>query len=129
MDPVGGKSFSQSYACLRPAGRLVVYGFSAAAGKGGKRNPINSVTAFLQTSRFHPLKLMHDNVSVIGVSLGGLQTRAALLHSEIDEVFRLYGAGKIRPVIGKSFPLAQAVEAHRYIHDRKNIGKVILTIK
>jgi NADPH:quinone reductase-like Zn-dependent oxidoreductase len=31
--------------------------------------------------------------------------------------------------VGKTFPLAQAAEAHRYIHDRKNIGKVILTIK
>ena len=47
----------------------------------------------------------------------------------MDEIFRLYTAGKIRPVIGKTFSLAQAAEAHQYIHDRKNIGKVILTIK
>ena len=34
MDPIGGKSFAQSQACLGPTGRLVVYGFSAAAGDG-----------------------------------------------------------------------------------------------
>jgi NADPH:quinone reductase-like Zn-dependent oxidoreductase len=129
MDPIGGKSLSRSYECLRPTGRLVIYGFSAAIGRGGKRNLLNALTALLQTPRFHPLKLMGGNISVIGVSLGGLQARPALLQSEIDELFRLYGAGKIRPVVGKTFPLAQAAEAHRYIHDRKNIGKVILTIK
>jgi synaptic vesicle membrane protein VAT-1 len=129
MDPIGGKSFSQSYQCLGPAGRLVIYGFSAAAGNNGKRNPLKGLTAVLQTPRFHPLRLMRDNISVVGVSLGGLRARPALLQSEMDEIFRLWGAGKIGPIVGKTFPLAQAAEAHRYLHDRKNIGKVILTLK
>ena len=129
MDPIGGKTFSRSYECLGPTGRLVVYGFSAAAGNGGRRNLFHGALALAQTPRFHPLKLMGANISVIGVSLGGLQARPALLQGEVEELFRLYGAGKIRPVVGKTFPLAQAAEAHRYIHDRKNIGKVILTIK
>src|SRR5713226_5897067 len=38
MDPIGGKSFARSYQCLGPTGRLVVYGFSAAAGPEGKRS-------------------------------------------------------------------------------------------
>lgn len=129
MDAIGGKSFSRSYQCLGPTGRLVIYGLSSAAGKTGKRNPVSGLTALLQSPRFHPLKLMSDNISVIGVSLTGLKTRVALLQSEMDEIFRLWGAGKIRPVVGKTFPLARAAEAHRYIHDRKNIGKVILTVK
>jgi NADPH2:quinone reductase len=41
----------------------------------------------------------------------------------------MYGAGAIKPVIGKIFPLDQAAAAHRYIHERKNIGKVILSVK
>jgi NADPH:quinone reductase-like Zn-dependent oxidoreductase len=129
MDPIGGRSFSRSYECLCPTGRLVIYGFSVCVGKSGKRNLLRGLSGLLQTPRFHPLKLMSGNISVIGISLGGLQARPALLQGEIDEVFRLYGSGKIRPVVGKTFPLAQAAEAHRYIHDRKNIGKVILTIK
>jgi NADPH2:quinone reductase len=41
----------------------------------------------------------------------------------------MYVAGKIKPVIGKSFPLADAAAAHRFIQERKNIGKVVLTVK
>src|SRR5271156_6142118 len=38
MDPIGGKSFARSANCLGPTGRLVVYGFLAAAGGDGKKN-------------------------------------------------------------------------------------------
>jgi NADPH:quinone reductase-like Zn-dependent oxidoreductase len=58
-----------------------------------------------------------------------MQSRGALLRGELGEIFKMYAAGKIKPVIGKTFPLAQAAEAHRYIHARKNIGKVVLTLK
>jgi synaptic vesicle membrane protein VAT-1 len=129
MDPIGGKSFGSSYKCLGPTGRLVIYGFSAAAGPDGKRSWLRGLTALLQTPRFHPLKLMGQSVSVIGVNISRIQARSALVHSEMDELFRMYGAGKIKPVIGKTFPLDQAAAAHQYIHERKNIGKVILSVK
>ena len=126
MDPIGGKSFARSAKCLGPTGRLVVYGFSAAAGPDGKKSLVRGGIALAQTPRFHPLKMMSQNMAVIGVSLGRLQSRGPLLRAELDELFRMYGAGKIKPVIGKTFPLAEAAAAHRYIHDRKNVGKVIL---
>jgi NADPH:quinone reductase-like Zn-dependent oxidoreductase len=129
MDAIGGKSFARSAKCLGPMGRLVVYGFSAAAGPDGKKNLLRAGKALLETPRFHPLKLMSGNMAVIGVNLGRLQTRGAVLRGELDELFRMYTAGKIKPVIGKTFPLAEAAAAHRYIHERKNIGKVILTVK
>jgi NADPH:quinone reductase-like Zn-dependent oxidoreductase len=129
MDPIGGKSFANSYKCLGPTGRLVVYGFSAAAGNEGKKNLLRSAKALAETPRFHPLKMMSQNISVIGVSLGKLTSRGALLRGELDEIFKLYAAGKVKPVIGKTFPLADAVSAHKYIQARKNIGKVILSVK
>jgi NADPH:quinone reductase-like Zn-dependent oxidoreductase len=129
MDPIGGKCFSRSYKCLGVTGRLVVYGLSSAAGPDGKRSLVRGARAIAQTPRFHPLKLMSSNISIIGVSLWGLRARAPLLRAELDEIFRMYAAGKIKPVIGKSFPLAEAAAAHTYIQERKNIGKVILTVK
>src|ERR1700691_6248122 len=129
MDPIGGKCFSRSYKCLGVTGRLVVYGLSSAAGPDGKRSFVRGARAIAQTPRFHPLKLLSSNISIIGVSLFGLRARAPLLRAELDEIFRMYATGKIKPVIGKSFPLAEAAAAHTYIQERKNIGKVILTVK
>jgi NADPH:quinone reductase-like Zn-dependent oxidoreductase len=129
MDPIGGKSLARSQKCLGPTGRLVVYGFSAAVGADGKRSLSRSLIALMQTPRFHPLKLMSKNISVIGVNLGRLQTRTALVRGEMDEIFRMYTAGKIKPVIAKTFRMDEAAMAHQFIHDRKNIGKVILTVK
>lgn len=129
MDPIGGSSFTRSAKCLGPMGRLVVYGFSAAAGGEGKKSLPRAGRALLQTPRFHPLKLMERNMAVIGVSLGNLRSRAAVLRDELEDIFSMYSAGQIKTVIGKTFPLAEAAAAHRYIHDRKNIGKVVLTVK
>jgi len=129
MDAIGGKSFARSAKCLGSTGRLVVYGFSAAAAPDGKRSMLRGAMALAQTPRFHPLKLMRQNISVIGVNLGRMQTRGALIHSEMSEIFRMYSEGKIKTVIGKTFPLGDAAAAHRYIHERKNIGKVILSVK
>jgi NADPH:quinone reductase-like Zn-dependent oxidoreductase len=129
MDAIGGKSFAKSYQCLGPTGRLVVYGLSAAAGPDGKKSAVRGLGALLQMPRFNPLKLMADNTAVIGISLGKMPSRAALMRSELEEVFKMYQGGKIKPVIGKSFPLGDAAAAHKYIHARKNIGKVILNVK
>ena len=129
MDPIGGKSFARSFECLGPVGRLVVYGFSAAAGPDGKRSPLRAARAYLETPRFHPLKLMARNAAVIGVNLGEMRSRGALLRAELSEIFRLHAEGKIKPVIGKTFPLEQGAAAHQYIHERKNIGKVLLSVR
>jgi synaptic vesicle membrane protein VAT-1 len=129
MDPIGGKSFARSFECLGPVGRLVVYGFSAAAGPDGKRSPLRAARAYLQTPRFHPLKLMEKNAAVIGVNLRNVRSRGPLLRRELDDIFRLYADAQIKPVIAKTFPLEEAAAAHQYVHDRKNIGKVILSVR
>ena len=126
MDPIGGESYARSARCLGPTGRLVVYGFSSAAGPEAKRNLWRGLRALWRTPRFHPLSLMSKNLSVIGVHLGRLETRGALLRRELEHIFRLYAAGRLQPVIAKTFPLQEAPAAHHFIHARLNIGKVLL---
>lgn len=60
--------------------------------------------------------------------LGHLDARSAVLAKELDEPFRLYGAGKIKPIISKTFALEEAAAAHSYIHSRQNVGKVVLRV-
>jgi synaptic vesicle membrane protein VAT-1 len=129
MDPIGGNSLKLGQKCLGPTGRLVIYGLSDAVGSTGKRNLLRGMRALAQTPRFHPLKLMEKNLTVIGVNLGVLETRGALMRGELQQLFRLYGEGKIKPMIGKTFLLDQASEAHQYIHARRNTGKVILLVR
>jgi len=126
LDPIGGKSWARSLRCLGTMGRLVVFGFSAAAGPDGKRSAVRALKAIMQTPRISPLKLMERNIAVIGVHLGRMEGREAVLGREMEELMRMYSAGSIQPVVGKTFPLEQAAKAHRYIHDRQNVGKVVL---
>ena len=129
MDPIGGKSLARGQQVLGQTGRLVIYGLSEAAGTSGRRSLVQGLKALAQTPRFKPLKLMERNLAVIGVGMGGVLTRGTIVRDELAELFKMYGEGKIKPVIAKTFLLEQAAEAHQYIHDRKNIGKVILSVR
>ena len=128
LDAVGGKSYAQSYKCLGPMGRLVVYGFSSVVGPKGKLNYVRAAKEFLQTPRFHPLKLSDSNIAVIGVHMGKLGKKSGIMKEQLEEIFRMYLNGQVKPVVGKAFPLAEAAAAHRYIHERKNVGKVVLGV-
>jgi NADPH:quinone reductase-like Zn-dependent oxidoreductase len=70
---------------------------------------------------------MNENKAVIGVNLGHLWDRMDLLRREMLALLGDYEAGRIRPVVGKTFPLAEAAAAHRFIQERQNVGKVVLT--
>ena len=77
---------------------------------------------------FHPIQLMNANKAVIGVNLGHLWDRIDMLRAEMLALLEDCAAGRIKPVVGKTFPLDQAAAAHRYIHERQNVGKVVLTV-
>ncbi len=128
LDPIGGKSWAKSLRCLGAMGRLVVFGFSAAAGPSGKRSLPRAAKAFAQMPWISPMKLMERNQAVIGVHLGRMEGREAVMRREMNEILAMHRAGAIHPVVGKTFPLAEAAAAHRYIHERKNVGKVVLTV-
>jgi NADPH:quinone reductase-like Zn-dependent oxidoreductase len=49
-----------------------------------------------------------------------LQTLMNLLMTELN-------AGRLTPIVARTFPLERVADAHRYIQNRSNIGKVVLT--
>jgi len=126
LDPVGGDSWRRGYALLAPAGRLVCYGASELSA-GPRRNLLRVVWRVLRWPRFSALKLMNDNRTVAGVNLGQLWDEEDVLRPQIDALLEYARAGAIRPRVDRAFPLAEAAAAHRYIHERRNIGKVVLT--
>jgi NADPH:quinone reductase-like Zn-dependent oxidoreductase len=126
FDAIGGRSYLQSYKCLGPMGRLVAYGFSTVVGASGRVNYLRAARELWDTPRFHPLKLIDRNIAVIGVHIGKLAHKAHVLRPQLEEIFKMWQNGAVKPVIGRTFPLQEAAAAHCYIHARKNIGKVVL---
>ena len=125
LDAVGGASFRKSYRSLAKMGRLFVFGVSSAA-TSKRRRLLSVLRMFLRTPRFHPIALMQKNRGVIGVYLGDLGNRADRLVPMLDEIVRLVAAGELAPVVDRTFPFERASDAHAYIQDRKNFGKVLL---
>lgn len=132
LDPVGGRSFLQSYRCLAPSGLLVCYGASASAPTPASgplqaaRTYLQAAWTYLSSGLWSPLQLMVKNKGVVGFHLGLLDDQA-LMAQEMAELLKLWAGGKIRPHVDKAFPVQEAAQAHRYIHERRNLGKVVLT--
>ena len=129
LDAIGGHATASCRRLLAPLGRLVVYGLSEAM-PGARRNWLRAGLAYLQTPRIHPLSLIERNIGVFGVQLLHLWDQEAVLRPALTEIYRGVAAGELRPVIDRTFPLDRdgAVEAHRYLHARKNLGKVVLAV-
>lgn len=126
LDAIGGASFQKSYRCLAPLGRLYMYGVSSMA-PGKKRSIPAALKGMLQMGKFTPIPLMNDNRSVGGVNMGHLWERASLLDTMLRAIMERIEAGDFQPVVDTSFPFDRAGEAHAYLQDHKNFGKVVLT--
>ena len=81
----------------------------------------------IQMPSFKPLSLMNRNKGVLGLNLAHLWDERQQLRSAMQFVLQELAAGRIRPVVARTFPLEHAADAHRYIQSRANIGKVVLT--
>ncbi|NOZ73853.1 MAG: zinc-binding dehydrogenase [FCB group bacterium] len=127
LDPIGGRNLKQSYRLLNTLGRLVVYGFSTAATP--KRNWFKALREYRAIPRFNPLKLMQDNKGVFGFHLGYLWERETELSTILTGLLKQVREKELAVVIDREFPLDNAAAAHRYIHDRKNFGKIILNCR
>jgi NADPH:quinone reductase-like Zn-dependent oxidoreductase len=126
LDPIGGKSFTESYRMLAPLGRLVLFGLSAAA-PGETRSLWRAFRAWKATPRFDPLSLINRNRGVFGLNVAHLWDSQQQLAPLLETILSELHAGRIRPVVARTFPLEKAGDAHRFIQARQNIGKVVLT--
>lgn len=126
LDPIGGRSFTASYRMLAPLGRLVIFGLSAAA-TGERRNAWRAFQAWRNTAAFNPMSLINRNYGVFGLHIGHLWGEGRALAPLMSMLMNELAAGRLTPVVARTFPLERAAEAHRFIQERQNIGKVILT--
>src|SRR5204863_255406 len=125
LDPLGGGSFGASYRMLAPLGRLVMLGLSSMSDE--KRNRWRMLRSWWAMKPFDPLSLINRNRGVFGLNVGHLWEERRALQSLMTLLMTELGAGRLEPIVARTFPLERAADAHRYIQNRLNIGKVVLT--
>jgi NADPH:quinone reductase-like Zn-dependent oxidoreductase len=125
IDPLGGKNWEKSYRALRATGRMGMFGMSVASASG-IRGKLRALKAVAQMPRFNPLKLINRNRGVFGLNLGHMWAEGEKVAGWTREIMRGVEEGWVRPHVDRAFPFAQIGDAHRYLEERKNIGKVVL---
>jgi synaptic vesicle membrane protein VAT-1 len=130
FDALGPKSFRKDYRLLRAGGRLVMYGYSESESAGGR-----NVAALLGTLARMPfatlpwwksLALMNENKGVFGLNMLTWWDDEGL-DRVLEPLAQGLAAGEYAPVVSEAFPFERAADAHRFIAERRNIGKVVLT--
>jgi NADPH2:quinone reductase len=110
LEMVGGSTLDQSLEALAAFGRLVVYGMAS------RKAP----------KAIHPGALMPKSQSVIGFWLVNALADKELMAEVFMDLFGMIISGKLKPVIGSTYPLSKAADAHRDMLARKTVGKIVL---
>lgn len=110
LESVGGDVFERSLDAMAHFGRMVTYGVASGEPASAENR-----------------RLLFENKSVRGFHLGQAAMRDPdRIMKAVPELTEGLAGGDLEVIVGESFPLADAADAHRYIEDRKSSGKVLL---
>lgn len=113
LDCVGGAYLTKNISLLKRFGRLVNIGLL-----GGSKGELNLSQVLMKRLR------------IIGSTLRSrtADEQAAIRQAFVDRFWPDVAEGRLRLIIDRSLPMPQAAEAHRYVAENRNIGKVVLTL-
>jgi NADPH2:quinone reductase len=109
FEMAGGEVFDASYKALAPFGRVVVYGIASE-----------------QPNQISTGSLLSHSRAVVGFYLFDCLRRPAMLTDALAELFARAARGELKPVVGHTYPLAQAPQAHIDLRARRTSGKLLL---
>jgi NADPH:quinone reductase-like Zn-dependent oxidoreductase len=111
FDPVAGPTFARLAAAMGDHGIVFIYG------------ALSTEPAPL------PLwDVLHQSLTIRGYVLFEITGNRERLERGKKFVIDGLASGKLKPVIAKTFPLDQIVEAHRYLESNQQIGKIVVTV-
>lgn len=114
LDCVGGPYLERHLAILKPFGRLITIGVL-----GGAQGPLDMATVLMKSLTLKGTRLRARSPA----------EKTALTRAFRDRIWPLLVSGKLAPVVDRVFPIAAAGEAHQYVKENRNIGKVILEVR
>jgi NADPH:quinone reductase-like Zn-dependent oxidoreductase len=127
FDANGPETLAQSYAHLKPTGKLLVYGFHTLLPKhGGRVNYLKAALGMLRMPRFNPLSMTSENKGVVAFNLSFLFARTDLLHAAVNDLITWLEVGLLQALEVRSFALADVAQAHRVLESGETTGKVVL---
>jgi NADPH:quinone reductase-like Zn-dependent oxidoreductase len=130
MDATGPTNFRKDYRLLRQGGKLIMYGASELSTGQGRSIPALARSLMRMPLATMPwwksLSVLNENKGVFGLNMltwqdnEGLDRVLEALNEELE-------SGEfIDPVVAEAFPFERAGDAHTFIAERRNIGKVVL---
>jgi NADPH:quinone reductase len=110
FDPVAGPELERVAQTMRPQSTIFVY---------GALSP--------EPTPFPLFAAIFNNLTIRGYTLFAIVTDPERLERSKRWVFDQLAAGKLKPVIARTFRLDQIVDAHRYMESNEQIGKIVVT--
>jgi len=110
LEMVGGSVFDESLRSLAPFGRLAFFG---AAGRELPK-PVD------------PRSLLRHSTAIIGFWMMHCFSRPQMIAEPLGELFELVRTGRLKPIVGATYALADAPQAHRDLRSRGTVGKLLL---
>jgi NADPH:quinone reductase-like Zn-dependent oxidoreductase len=130
IDALGPTSFRKDYRLLRSGGRLVMYGLSEGTKEGRRDIPAMLKGLLSMPSATMPwwksLLIMNENKGVFGLNMLKWWDAEGSLDRVLDPLSADLEAGRLDPVVAEAFPFERAGDAHKFIAERRNVGKVVL---
>ncbi len=123
LECIGGKIFEDSFKSLASAGRIVVYGSANFAPESDSPNIFKLGYQYLTRPKIDPLSMISSNKSLLAFNLIWLWDKIEELSLMLEKILAMQLPP---PVIGKTFPFANALNALHYFKSGKSVGKVIL---
>ena len=113
LDIVGGEYFARNIECLALNGRLIQIGL------------LGGAQASIDLGR-----VMRRRLTITGSTLRvrTVEEKGELARDLEANVWPLLTSGRVAPVIDRTFPLADAAEAHRRMETSEHVGKIVLTV-
>lgn len=125
LDPIGGGHWMRSQRVLKSGGLLVGFGLFSIFDKD---KPVGSIMDAGRTILSLSLKSMlpfTQKFRMYNINPKGLKA----LHKSLNGVVELYSSGKVRPVIGKEYPLEDVGLAHDDLANGRAVGKLVLNCR
>ncbi len=111
FDPIGGKGLEALAAATAPFGIIFEYGALAT-----------------DPTPFPLFAVLSKQLTIKGYMLFEIVKDPAVFPKAKQYVFDHLASGAFKPRVDKTFPLAQIVEAHRYMESNAQIGKIVVTV-